>query len=206
MIHGFCYASQDAYACCIYVGRPHKVHSLVYTRHHNTPRKNPQTIPRNETNGMVMCVETMDMVMEVLKHYNPRVELWCDSQVALAWVQNVVHHDKWPTYVRNRVQKIARSDYPVSSWNYVDTKENPADMATRRWKGRTTKTVLECLNPSQHIFWYNVQETLVYVAFSGYFYILTFRTLGLSPKNTIYQELLKVKYKHKISYTFIMQY
>lgn len=145
-IHAFCDASLSAYACCIYVGSLGKKHSLVYARHHNTPLKVPQTIPRNELNGMVLCIETVDIVLEVLQQYNPQVHLWCDSQVALAWVQGVRHYEKWTPYVRNRVKKIAGSRYPVSSWRYVDTEQNPADLLTRPWKGKTTKTIYNCLD------------------------------------------------------------
>lgn len=146
-IHGFCDASELSYACCVYVGSKSTPHTLVYARHRNTPRKNRQTIPRNELNGMVLCVEAMDVVMEALKEYNPKVRLWCDSQVALAWVQGVAHHDKWTTYVRNRVKKVSSSKYPVSVWNFVETNKNPAGLANRPWKSGTKKTIFDCLLP-----------------------------------------------------------
>ena len=53
---------------------------------------------------------------------------WSDSQVVLSWLND--HPSKWVTFVATRVSDILTT-LPESSWNFVSTKENPADLVTR---------------------------------------------------------------------------
>lgn len=52
---------------------------------------------------------------------------WSDSTITLAWIANNKNKDK---FVRNRVAEIINT-IPNAKWNYVCSKENPADVASR---------------------------------------------------------------------------
>lgn len=63
--------------------------------------------------------------------YQPRqvhTRAFCDSKIVLAWLQG--HPPKWKTYIANRTSQILEWMEP-SQWNYIDTKLNPADCASR---------------------------------------------------------------------------
>ena len=52
---------------------------------------------------------------------------WTDSQTALHWLFS---NKQLPLFVQNRVDEIRKS-LPNTTWNYVPTKENPCDLASR---------------------------------------------------------------------------
>ncbi|XP_047143059.1 uncharacterized protein LOC124817258 [Hydra vulgaris] len=53
---------------------------------------------------------------------------WTDSTIALHWINNTkkVYH----TFIQKRVRKI-REDFDITHWKYVDSRNNPADIASR---------------------------------------------------------------------------
>lgn len=53
---------------------------------------------------------------------------WSDSQITLSWIRSSPH--RWKTFVSNRVAYI-QEKVPPASWSYVNTKMNPADIASR---------------------------------------------------------------------------
>ena len=58
------------------------------------------------------------------------VTFWTDSQIALWWIKRP--QKKVPIFVSNRVSQIlALSD--ASSWNYIASSDNPADIPTRKF-------------------------------------------------------------------------
>ena len=58
-----------------------------------------------------------------------QVTYYTDSKVVLGYLQN--DSRRFYVYVANRVQLIRRLTSP-SQWRYIDTTQNPADLATRR--------------------------------------------------------------------------
>ena len=53
---------------------------------------------------------------------------WTDSQSVLMYIAN--EHSRYKTFVANRVATI-RDATELSQWNYINSKSNPADDATR---------------------------------------------------------------------------
>lgn len=53
---------------------------------------------------------------------------WCDSQITLAWIKTAPYLRT--TFVANRVAEIQELTDP-RCWNYVPSKDNPADIASR---------------------------------------------------------------------------
>ena len=57
-----------------------------------------------------------------------RVYYWSDSKVVLGYLANEARH--FQIYVANRVQYIRDHSKP-DQWHYINTKDNPADLASR---------------------------------------------------------------------------
>ena len=53
---------------------------------------------------------------------------WTDSKVVLGYINNDAK--RFQTFVANRVQVI-KSNTDTKEWRYIDTKNNPADHASR---------------------------------------------------------------------------
>ena len=68
------------------------------------------------------------MLQRELRYDELKEFFWKDSQVVLAYIQNDTRRFK--TYVANRVQQIRDHTTP-NQWNYVESKHNPADDASR---------------------------------------------------------------------------
>ena len=58
---------------------------------------------------------------------NATVYFWTDSMAALRWIQGV---KQWPPFVENRVTIIRKLGL-VSSFRFINTDANPADLLTR---------------------------------------------------------------------------
>jgi hypothetical protein len=67
--------------------------------------------------------------------------LWIDSEIVIHWINSA---KDLPTFVKNRVNEII--GYTNIKIGYVNTKENPADVATR---GITTRQLRE------NLLWWN---------------------------------------------------
>lgn len=90
--------------------------------------KNGHTIPRLELCAAVLAVEIFESISENLRINFDEVFFYTDSKVVLGYIQNRTR--RFYTYVSNRVEKICRLSSP-DQWFYVNTKDNPADCATR---------------------------------------------------------------------------
>jgi len=53
---------------------------------------------------------------------------WCNSQIVLAYISNDAK--RFHVFVANRVQYI-RDHTRIDQWQYISTKDNPADHASR---------------------------------------------------------------------------
>lgn len=75
-----------------------------------------------------MAANLATNVKEALEGY-PRVlgYCWSDSTVALHWIRG---NGEYRQFVNNRVQKMRKKEWV--KWRYVPTKENPADLGSRR--------------------------------------------------------------------------
>ena len=86
------------------------------------------TIPRLELTSGTLSAKVGCMVKEELQMPNVEEFFWMDSKVALGYIHNDVR--RFRVFVANRVQKI-RTRTNKDRWFYVDTKQNPADLASR---------------------------------------------------------------------------
>ena len=105
---GFSDASEDAYACCIYIvglDVSGNSTSLVVSKTRVSPLK-IQTIPRLELLGALILSPVMKRVWDELKKVLKIDEVFCltDAEVVLNWVQR---KDKmYKQFVQNRVVEI----------------------------------------------------------------------------------------------------
>ncbi|XP_046145664.1 uncharacterized protein LOC123988949 [Osmia bicornis bicornis] len=128
-LHGFCDASQRAYAAAVYLRVEHEGQvrtSLVVAKTKVAPVKTA-TIPRLELCGASLLSKLMVRVKEGLD-LPVRMQAWTDSSVCLYWIRG--HASQWKPFVAHRVSDI-QSELPPDFWKYVASSDNPADLATR---------------------------------------------------------------------------
>lgn len=129
---GFSDASEKAFACVIYTrtmnehGQP--VITLLTAKTRVAPLAQKLSLPRLELCGALLLSRLMDKATKALKEFNVTVWAFCDSKVVLAWLQGEA--SKYERYVENRVLNIKKV-IPASQWSYIESKNNPADCATR---------------------------------------------------------------------------
>ena len=130
-LHNFADASTSGYGQCSYLrvkDEDENVHvSLVMGKSRVAPTK-ITTIPRLELTAAVVSAKVAVMVQEELNYTKLKQYFWTDSKVVLGYINNDAK--RFHTFVANRVQVI-RSNTDTKEWRYIDTKNNPADYASR---------------------------------------------------------------------------
>ena len=86
------------------------------------------TTPRLELCGAQLLSKLLFMTADVLSIPIENVFAWCDSTIALYWLNTPPA--KLKTYICNRVVDTI-SRVPASQWRHVPTQCNPADIASR---------------------------------------------------------------------------
>ncbi|XP_071123445.1 uncharacterized protein [Mytilus edulis] len=125
----FCDASTKAYASAVYRHQLREDNfckiDLLFSKTRLVPNKKI-TLPRLELLAVVIGVRCIDFVKKQLKLPICETILWTDSQCVLHWIGS-----KKPlaTFVDNRIKEI-RQQQDIQ-FQYVYTKENPADIASR---------------------------------------------------------------------------
>ena len=133
-LHGFSDASQLAYSAVIYIkssrGDDSSTH-LIMCKNRVAPQKK-LTIPRLELMGALLLARLMAVVAAFLKHLKiDAIVYYSDSMNVLYWLRS--EHRMWAVFVACRIKEInALSSF--TSWKYVPTDQNPADIATRGLK------------------------------------------------------------------------
>ena len=130
-LHSFSDASVNGYGQCSYLGMVNnrdEVHcTLVMAKSRVTPLK-PVTVPRLELTAAVVSMQVSSFLQKELRYEDINEFFWTDSKVVLGYISNESRH--FHTFVANQVQEI-RDHASPDQWRYVDTKENPADDASR---------------------------------------------------------------------------
>lgn len=132
-LHHFSDASSQGYGQCSYIRllSKERVHcSLVMGKARVAPTK-IVTIPRLELTAAVTSAAVSNMLREELELKIDEEYYWTDSQVVLGYINNEAR--RFHVFVANRVQRI-RETTDIRQWHYVDTRENPADHASRGLK------------------------------------------------------------------------
>lgn len=131
-IHGFCDASERAYACAVYiVTEKHKgefTSTLVAAKTKVAPRNKQVTLPRLELLGALLLSQLIKKLIATLPKDNMQMYAWTDSMIVLGWLHG--ERIRWKQFVANRVQQIT-DIIPATSWRHVRSEENAADCATR---------------------------------------------------------------------------
>lgn len=140
-LHHFSDASVKGYGQCSYlrlVDEHQKIHcSLVMGKSRVAPLK-PVTIPRLELTAAVCSVRISQQLRRELEYHIDREYFWTDSNVVLGYIRN--ESRRFHVFVANRVQEIQDST-SIDQWKYIESKENPADEASR---GMKAQELLDC--------------------------------------------------------------
>ena len=130
-LHTFSDASLTGCGTCSYIrliDEENQVSSnLMYAKSRVTPSK-PMTVPRLELTAAVTAAQVNSFLVKELDYEEIQSYLWTDSQVALGYIKN--NSRRFHMFVANRVHAI-RSKTEVDQWNYINSNENPADIASR---------------------------------------------------------------------------
>ena len=95
------------------------------------------TIPRLELTAATLSVRLGEVLKKELDDAPDSIQYHTDSTTVLRYIRN--EQKRFQVFVANRVQ-TTRSFSKPSQWKYVDTKENPADDASR---GISVQTLVE---------------------------------------------------------------
>lgn len=131
-IHGFSDASKDAYAAVLYsrtVTSSRKVCINIITAKTKVAPIKTVSIPKLELCAATLLVRLMEKVTTALKFKSiPKQFYYTDASIVLDWLSKPPKI--WPTYIANRTGLIL-SYSNRNQWHHVQSKENPADRATR---------------------------------------------------------------------------
>ncbi|XP_046963330.1 uncharacterized protein LOC124532468 [Vanessa cardui] len=130
-LHGFSDASNIAYAAVVYcriIDSSGEIHSHLITAKSKVAPIKQISIPRLELCGSLLVTKLLIEVAEVMNIPKADIHAWTDSSVVLAWLSD--HPSRWKTYVANRTSEIL-SLMDSTQWAHVQSKDNPADIASR---------------------------------------------------------------------------
>jgi len=129
-LHVFCDASEKAFAAVAYmrIETPAGIEiAFVMSKSTVSPLK-PMSIPRLELQAAVLGCRLAVTIKESHDLSIDKIFFWSDSKTVLCWLRSETRQFK--QFVAFRVGEILEQT-EVDQWNWVPTKENPADDATR---------------------------------------------------------------------------
>ena len=129
-LHGFCDASELAYAAVVYLRLTTTLDtqvSLVISKTKVSPIKR-LTIPRLELCGASLLARLLHHVRQILNIPLSQTYAWTDSTIVLNWLDG--SPKRFKTYVGNRISMIMEL-LPPDRWHHVNGIDNPADCASR---------------------------------------------------------------------------
>jgi len=146
----FCDASNKAYAASVYLVQVSEQSSrcdLIFSKSRLAPVKT-MTIPRLELMAVLIGVRCIKYVVSQMKLSFEKIVLMSDSQCVLQWISS---KKVQPVFIENRLKEIRGHD--DVTFEYVNTKENPADIASR---GCSLETLRE------HRLWWHGPHWIVF--------------------------------------------
>ena len=145
-LHVFSDASSSGYGAVAYLRQENingEIHcAFLMGKSRVTPIKSV-TIPRLELTAAVASLKMGKKLEMELETRPDKVIFHVDSTTVLHFINCT--NKRFPIFVSNRVQLIQNFSDP-SQWKYVDTKDNPADIASRGLGGKQL---------AENRFWYN---------------------------------------------------
>ena len=127
-LHCFADASGKAYGCAVYirlVSDQGATSYLVFAKTRLAPLQKI-TLVRLELLAIVCAVRALKFVESQLKRPIAKKQIWTDSQICLHWIREAKNPG---VFVVNRLSEIRAS--PNTTFSYVPTEQNPADLASR---------------------------------------------------------------------------
>lgn len=128
-VHGFCDASERAYAAVLYIRSIYNANyidtRLVTSKTRVAPIKK-QTIPRLELLGALILARLINSVVPLLGR-SSAVYCWTDSMTVLQWIRN---KRVYKQYVHSRVDEICQL-MSQCLWRHCPGVVNPADLPSR---------------------------------------------------------------------------
>ncbi|XP_046358371.2 uncharacterized protein LOC124136493 [Haliotis rufescens] len=133
-LHMFSDASDHGYGVVAYlrlINSRNEIHvSFVMGKSRVAPLKRV-TIPRMELTTATIAMKLGKMIIDELEYIVTETFYWTDSWSVLRYIASDTN--RFHTFVANRVQ-IIRESSDKNQWNYIHTKSNPADAASRGMK------------------------------------------------------------------------
>ena len=130
-LHNFSHAFQRGYGAVLYLcltnDKQDRSCSFVMGKSRLSPLKTV-TIPRLELPAAVLATKLDKSIKKEIDILINQSVFWTDSTCVVSYIAST--DKRFHTFVANRVSSIRKASFP-SQWNYVDTKSNPADDASR---------------------------------------------------------------------------
>ena len=136
-LHHFSDASDNGYGTVSYLRMTadhHVTHvSFMLGKARVAPVKQ-MTIPCMELAAAVLAVKVDKMLRKEVDFKLSQSTFWTDSQSVLKYIAN--EQRRFHTFVANRISVI-RDNTDVHQWRFIETKLNPANMASRGMSSNT---------------------------------------------------------------------
>ena len=137
-LHIFCNGSLEATSAVAYI-KTNSNHETTATRFLiGKTRVAPlrqTTIPKPETQAALYKARLKTTIEEEMDLNSDKIFIWSDSITVLSWLKSFKLKPR--LYIANRIAEI-RDLKSSNQWNYVSSKDNPADQGT--WGHTVTPT------------------------------------------------------------------
>ena len=130
-IHHFSDASEQGYGQCSYirtVDEEGQIHCSLLLGNSRVVPKKSVSIPRLKLIAALLSVKVTCLLKKELNLGEVTHYFWTDSKAVLGYIRNNTRRFK--TFVANRINQIKENTH-AEQWNYIPTRENPADDASR---------------------------------------------------------------------------